>query len=206
MNYTSRASITLTLACFASIILLTIAHQLSKQRIEQSELAWKMENLRAVLPSGRFDNDPLSTQFQHVEPILGSEAPLDVYVVFQNDQPSAAALEIIAGNGYNGDIRLLLGISYKGEIIGVRVIEHRETPGLGDDIEIIRSDWITQFDGRSVVSSHPADWQIKRNGGQFDAITGATITPLAIINAVQSAIRWFETNKERLFSEGGTSA
>jgi electron transport complex protein RnfG len=206
MIHTSRASLTLTLACFTSIILLTAAHQLAKPRIAQSELAWKMENLRAVLPGGHYDNDPLSTQFQHVEPELGSEAPLDVYVVFQNDQPSAAALEIIAGNGYNGDIRLLLGISYKGEIIGVRVIEHRETPGLGDDIEIRRSDWITQFVGRSQDSSRPTEWEIKRNGGQFDGITGATITPLAIINAVHSALIWFETNKDKLFNDGGFSA
>lgn len=199
MSILSRSSLTLTLAVLVAILLLSTIHALSTPRIRQSEQAWALENLNAVLPDGPYDNDPVTTQRQHIEPKLGSEDPLSLYTLFKAGKPVAAAMEIVARNGYNGDIKLLLGITYEGVIIGVRVLSHRETPGLADDIDIQRSNWITRFNQTSLLNLKTSDWDVIKHGGQFDAFTGATITPRAIIFAVHEALRWYEANRQKVF-------
>ena len=107
-------------------------------------------------------------------------------------RPAGMAMSVIAPDGYNGDIALLVGVRVDGTISGVRVTDHRETPGLGDDIERRRSDWITRFDGLSLDTVPPSDWAVRRHGGRFDAFTGATITPQAVVDAVHGALSWAE--------------
>jgi electron transport complex protein RnfG len=109
-------------------------------------------------------------------------------------------LTVIAPDGYSGNIKLLVGVYYDGRVAGVRAVSHKETPGLGDYIETGRSDWILGFNGRSLVSPSPGDWRVKPDGGVFDAFTGATITPRAVVRAVYKSLLYFEREKTNLFT------
>jgi len=111
----------------------------------------------------------------------------------------AVMMMFTAADGYNGDIRLLAGIDVHGTVLGVRVIAHKETPGLGDPIEIERSDWILSFAQKSLNNPQPDGWNVKRDGGQFDQFTGATITPRAVVRATRRALQYFDANTQVLF-------
>lgn len=191
----------LTLACCVLLAMaaLSAVYQLTREPIAAARQQWLLEGLSAVLPEEPYDANPLSTQRLISAPELGSDQPLPLFTVYRDGQPLAAVLSIVAPEGYNGDIRLLLGIRPDGEIIGARVTEHRETPGLGDDIEISRSDWITQLAGQSLQQLDSNSWAVRKRGGQFDALTGATITPQAIITAIHRALLWYEQHRQEVF-------
>ncbi|MBK1734982.1 hypothetical protein CKO15_06730 [Halorhodospira abdelmalekii] len=112
---------------------------------------------------------------------------------------TAVALERI-GRGYAGDIGVIVGIDRDGRVIAARVTEHRETPGLGDDIEARRSDWIEMFRGRSLGDPPSQRWTVKRDGGEFDQLTGATISARAVIEAVHEGLALFEEHREALLT------
>jgi electron transport complex protein RnfG len=133
----------------------------------------------------------------------GSEAAV-VYRVYAANKPAAALFVVTARDGYSGPIRLLLGVDSEGSITGLRILEHRETPGLGDKIESGRSDWVHQFDGRSLVNPAVGDWALKIDGGDFDQLTGASITPRAVINAVRDTLIYFNTHRDEIFSSPAT--
>jgi len=191
----------LTLACCAllAIAALSTVHQLTRERMMEARQQWLLQGLSAVLPEGPFDADPLSTQRLIEAPQLGSSQPRPLYTVYRDGQPLAAVLSVVAPDGYNGDIQILLGLHPDGRIIAARVTEHRETPGLADDIDISRSDWITQFAGHSLHADANHDWAVKKRGGRYDALTGATITPQAIITAIHRALQWYEQHREQVF-------
>ncbi|NND92678.1 MAG: electron transport complex subunit RsxG [Granulosicoccus sp.] len=200
MNSHVRTGLTLGLCLLAAIIALTIAQRLARPQIELSRQQWLMQGLSAVLPTGPFDNDPLTSVRLVTAPELGSTDAMPIYTVFRDNRPLAAVLSIVAPDGYNGDIKLLLGVTIDGEIIGTRVTEHRETPGLGDDLEYRRSDWITGFDGQSLASTSAGDWDVRQQGGRFDAFTGATITPRAVIRAIHRALDWYDSHRQDIFA------
>lgn len=129
----------------------------------------------------------------------GSEAAI-IYRVYAGDEPVAALFVVSARDGYAGPIRLLVGIAMDGAITGVRVLEHRETPGLGDRIETTKSDWVLQFDGHSLRDPEPARWALKGDGGDFDQLTGASVTPRAIVNAVKETLTYFDANRVAVFA------
>jgi electron transport complex protein RnfG len=106
---------------------------------------------------------------------------------------------VTAPDGYNGDIRLLAGIDAGGTVLGVRVVSHRETPGLGDPIEVDKSDWILGFANKSLRNPETGGWAVKRDGGQFDQFTGATISPRAVVRTIHNTLLYFETNRQMLF-------
>jgi electron transport complex protein RnfG len=108
-------------------------------------------------------------------------------------------LSSIAPNGYNGEIKLLIGIKYNGELAGVRVISHKETPGLGDKIDAKKSDWILKFEGLSLTNPTESKWKVAKDGGEFDQFTGATITPRAIVEAVKKSLVFFQQHRDQLF-------
>ncbi|MDW8479867.1 MAG: RnfABCDGE type electron transport complex subunit G [Xanthomonadales bacterium] len=116
-------------------------------------------------------------------------------------RPSALALETVAPDGYSGPIALLVGVDREGRVLGVRVTAHRETPGLGDGIESRRGDWILQFAGRSLGEPAPERWRVRREGGDFDALVGATVTSRAVIGAVERALRLVGEHGEALYGE-----
>lgn len=200
MNDTIKTGLTLGLCVLAALLILTIAHSLTRERIEQTQQQWLQQGLIEVLPDGPFDTAPLDSARMITAVELGADEPQPIYTVYRDHRPIAAVLSVVAPDGYNGDIRMLLGINFSGQITGLRVIEHRETPGLGDDIDYSHSDWITHFNARSLNTSVPADWAVRKQGGNFDAFTGATITPRAVINAVYRALDWYERHRPELFT------
>jgi electron transport complex protein RnfG len=111
----------------------------------------------------------------------------------------AALFAVTARDGFSGPIRILVGVEYDGTVTGIRILQHRETPGLGDKIESRRSDWVFQFDGRSISDPPATGWAIREDGGEFDQLTGASITPRAVIKAIRATLLYFDANREQIF-------
>jgi len=155
-------------------------------------------SLSQVLPDAVHDNDLLSDVLTLPPADAGSKA-LKVYRAHLGDQISAVAYEV-SSNGYAGAITCIMGIAADGGILGVRVLQHAETPGLGDKIEIARDDWITSFNGRSLANTDSKQWQVKKDGGDFDQFTGATITPRAVVKAVHEGLALFDTHRALLLN------
>lgn len=187
--------------------LVAFAYEKTKGRIAQAEREALLRNLHSVVKpenhNNELFNDIITVTSQQY---LGSKQRLPVFRARNNGQPYAVILTAIAPDGYNGDIKLLIGIRYDGIITGVRVIDHRETPGLGDAIETRRGDWILSFDGLSIDNPERKKWKVKRDGGYFDQFTGATITPRAVVKAVGKALQYFELNRDSLFNTPSETA
>jgi electron transport complex protein RnfG len=146
----------------------------------------------AASPSNKLELDP-----PHDLP--GNDTSI-IYRVFSENEPVADLFAVTARDGYSGPIRILVGIEVDGTISGVRIVEHRETPGLGDRIHQSRSDWVYQFDGRSLLDPVEERWLLEVDGGDFDQITGASVTPRAIIKAIRETLLYFDANRDELFT------
>lgn len=174
-------------------------------RIAANERAALLRNLHVLVPPQTHDNDIFNDIIEVTDPdLLGTNAPVAVYRARKQGWPVAAVLTPVAPDGYSGAIRLLVGIKLDGTLAGVRILNHRETPGLGDFIEAERSDWILDFAGRSLDNPTPRQWAVKRDGGVFDQFTGATITPRAVVKAVKKALIYFDRHHQRLFAPDST--
>lgn len=172
----------------------------TRDAIADNERALLLRNLHALLPPERLDNDIAGDTLQlEPSPLLGTEQVSLVYRARLAGEPVAAVFNSIAPNGYSGRIHLLVGVWVDGSIAGVRVVKHAETPGLGDGIEIRKSDWITGFDGRSLQNPAAEGWRVKRDGGEFDQLTGATITPRAVVEAVRNTLLYYRANVDMIF-------
>lgn len=186
----------------AAALIVTGSHELSKDRIAANERARVLESLESVLDPHLRGRGLVPTRVPARDPeLLGTDEPIDAFVVSENGRPVAAILAPVAPDGYNGPIRLLVGLSAEGAITGVRVLSHSETPGLGDRIELAKSDWILQFDGKSLASPPAEQWAVEKDGGVFDALTGATITPRAVVKALRNALTYFAQHRDELFEE-----
>lgn len=182
-------------------LLLAGTHQATAPTIEKAERAIKNQLLAQTLPPGSFDNDISRASYPlPVNPLLGLKRPSSRYLATRAGQVSGVILEAGAPDGYAGEIRLLIGILPDGRIGGVRVITHHETPGLGDYIEIARSPWIRQFEGTSLDQPDTGHWKVRKDGGSFDYVTGATVTPRAIIKAIHGALTYFAAHRAELLS------
>lgn len=175
------------------------------ERIAANERATLLRNLHVLIPPDTHDNDIFNDTVEVTEPdALGTHEPAVVYRARKQGWPVAAVLTTVAPDGYSGAIKLLVGINLDGSLAGVRVFSHHETPGLGDAIDIQRSNWILGFTGRSLRNPALKQWAVKRDGGDFDQFTGATITPRAVVKAVKKALIYFERNSQRLFAPEST--
>lgn len=175
-------------------------HQQTAPTIEANEQAALLRNLHSLVPPDIHDNDITEDTIQvRDESLLGTPEPVTVYRARQDGEPVTAILNVIAPDGYSGRINLLVAIRYDGELAGVRVIKHSETPGLGDAIDADRSDWIHSFAGKSLDNPGPAGWRVKKDGGEFDQFTGATVTPRAVVKAVHNALKYYAEHREQLF-------
>ena len=172
----------------------------SSEAIAENEKRVLLRNLHALLPPQRFDND-IATDTTRVPaaPLLGTEAESTVYRARLDGEPVAAVFNSVAPNGYNGRIHLLVGVYVDGSIAGVRVVKHAETPGLGDAVEIRKSPWITGFDGKSLDDPRGDGWGVRRDGGEFDQFTGATITARAVVAAVRNTLLYYRDNADMIF-------
>lgn len=187
--------------------LLSAAYLWTKPAIEASATEAKMKLIDEVLPRGEYDNALLDDILPlPPTPELGLNETSALYRARLANQPVAVIFEAVAADGYAGKIRLLLAIRADGQVSGVRVIQHRETPGLGDYIEIRKDKnkarpWITQFQGMSLATVSDKDWKVKKDGGRIEYYAGATVTPRAVSKAVFKAAKWAEANRPSLFAE-----
>ena len=197
-----RSAALLGLFALVGTGLVALVFDTTKEPIAESERAYMLRSLNAVINKDLYDNDIFTDYIEVVSnDFLGTDKPVPVFRARKNDQPVAVAITPIARQGYVGPIKLLVGIDVNGTVIGVRVLSHRETPGLGDAIEEKRSDWILGFDGRSLSNPESKNWRVRRDGGVFDQFTGATVTPRAVVRAVHDALKFYEKNRDRLFTQ-----
>ena len=186
-----------------SILLLLVVRSITEPVIIEAEKQKLLDTFNQVLPAPLYDNNPLNDTLQINDPEqlarLGSKQPVTVYRAFKQGKPAGVIFESIATNGYSGNIHLLIGINADAEISGVRVLKHAETPGLGDKIEVAKSDWILRFNGRDLNPNNQTDWAVKKDNGEFDQFTGATITPRAVVGAVKNALMVVNDLKGQLY-------
>ncbi|MCP5277584.1 MAG: electron transport complex subunit RsxG [Thiobacillus sp.] len=199
LRETFSTSLTLLVFSVVCASLLAGAYFATRPNIERSEQEEKMRLVAQALPPASFDNDPIhDARPLPVDPLLGLKHAGQAYVASRTGTPVAVVLEVIAPDGYAGEIKLLIGIRADGSIAGVRVTAHKETPGLGDYIEAAKSNWTHQFEGKGLSTPPEAAWKVRKDGGQFDYMAGATITPRAVVKAVHKALRYFEEHRESL--------
>ena len=182
----TRGALSLSLFGLVTAGAVALTYVMTEQRIEANEQAVEMAALAEVLP--RHDNDLLQDRYRVVG-LTGKSDPTEIAVAKQADEVIAFALPITATDGYTGPIDMVLGVSTDGVVTGLRVTQHKETPGLGDKIDLNKSDWVLSFDQTTLNNRN---WAPKPDGGDFDAFTGATITPRAVITAVSQTLQWFD--------------
>ncbi len=196
-----RGALTLIVAAMLAAALLSAVDRFTAPRIAENLAAERHKSLRAVLPPGSYDNQPHLDIIEALDPeLLGSDKPLPIYRARLGAQPVAAVVTTVAPNGFSGPIRLLVGIGVDGTITGVRVLEHRETPGLGDKIEADKSSWIRGFRGLQSADPLTDAWVLQRDGGNFDQITTATVTSRAVLQATRNAVLYFGVHRQDIFS------
>ena len=189
----------LTLLAFIVFFTATLAwvYLFSRPVIEQSARDEKLLVLNQILPPSLYNNDPLNdTLTLPAEPALGTKSPSTVYRARQNGRPAALVMDVVAPDGYSGAIKLLVAFNAQGQVLGARVVEHKETPGLGDPIEIEKSPWIDTFHGKTLSNPDAKGWGVKKDGGVFDQFTGATITPRAVVQAVHNALLYLAAHPQ----------
>lgn len=202
-----RAAAVLLPVAVAAFGLVALVHEATRDEIEAAAHARQTATFVEVLRGRNFDNDLLLDTIDVRDPeLLGTSTTLHAYRARLHGEPVAVVLEAVAPHGYSGAIRLLVGIAPDGTVLGVRVTSHRETPGLGDGIEKRKSDWIERFSGRSLRDPAPQRWRVRKDGGEFDQFTGATVTPRAVVGAVANALVYFERHRDELLAPPATIA
>jgi electron transport complex protein RnfG len=198
LNGLPAAAFVTTVAAVAAA-LVTLSYEASRARIDANRRARLEAQLEEVLGDREYDNDIGESRRVVIAPeLLGSRDPLPFYIASNGGRVVAVILAAVAPNGYNGPIGLLIGLDRDARITGVRVTNHRETPGLGDAIEIDRSNWIDAFTDTSLDDPPIVDWRLEKDGGRFDSITGATVTPRAVTAAIRNALVYFRDNRDSL--------
>ena len=205
MIFQSMGKNSLLLALFALITALILASTdlITEDRIAESERLAAQKALFEIVPLALHNNDllvdlqPIPKQYWLA---LGLDNGGDVHIARLDDQPVAAIVPSITTDGYSGDIAMIVGINFDGTVAGVRVVDHKETPGLGDKVELRKSDWILSFNGKSLNNPEISKWNVKKDRGDFDQFTGATITPKAVIHQIAKTLEYFEKDRERLLS------
>jgi electron transport complex protein RnfG len=186
--------------------LLSGAYQWTKPSIEASAAEEKMKLIDEVLPRSEYDNALLQEAIElPPTPELGLQEASKLYVARKAGQPVGAVFESVAPDGYAGKIRLIVAVRADGHVAGVRVVQHKETPGLGDYVEIKKDKnkarpWITQFTGLTLAEVADKDWKVKKDGGKIDYYAGATVTPRAVSKAILKAVHWADANRERIYA------
>ena len=186
----------------ASTGLVSVTHQLTKGHIAYAAELNQQRILNQVVPEQSHDNDLFASCIQvKSEQYLGNDEVHRAFVAKLGEQPTGIAIETTAPNGYAGSIELIVGIQLNGEVTGVQVLSHQETPGLGDKIERRKSSWVDSFIGKVLEDEKDPSWAVQKDGGQFDQFTGATITPRAVVGAVKNTLIFYDRNKDLLFNQ-----
>jgi len=202
-------SVVLALFALVTSLILATTNELTYERIEQSEREAAQRALLEIIPLERHDNDML----MDVQPVpeqfwatLGLKKGGNIHIARDQGQPVAAIIPAVTPDGYSGAISMIIGVNFNGSVAGVRVVDHRETPGLGDKVDLKKSDWILSFNGKSLVNPQASGWTVKKEGGDYDQFTGATITPRAVIKQILKTLQYFEDDRERLLQTAAANA
>lgn len=198
------------LAAFAAVGsgLISGVYEQTKEPIAAAERAAEARQLLEIFPIQTHDNQLIDDTFILTadDPLLALRDQASGYRARKNGEVTGVILPATARDGYSGDIRLLVGVTRSGSIAGVRVLSHRETPGLGDKVELKKSPWILSFNQKTLESPAPEAWAVTKDGGDFDAFTGATVTPRAVVSTVKNALEYVESHRQDLFELAGEDA
>jgi len=195
-----RNALILGLFAVATAATLALTNASTIDRIRCNKQAALETSLHEVMPAALFDNNLLTDMITVNAALLG-RGNHSIYRARSSGENAGAVMEATAPDGYGGSLRLLIGVDAEGVIQGVRVVPpHNETPGLGDKIELKKSDWVLDFNGKSLDNPTPPGWAVKKDGGVFDSFTGATITPRAVVGQTERALQYFRENRDSLFS------
>lgn len=199
----TRNSMLLALFAVATGLLLAGSYLLTKDRIAAEIRKAEEKALLQIFPREKHDNSMLDDTLP-IGPgasALGLRSDKRIYLAKKSGKVVAAIIPATARDGYSGDIDLVVGVNADGSVAGVRVLTHKETPGLGDKVDLAKSDWVLNFDGRSLDNPKPDGWAVKKDKGVFDAFTGATITPRAVVSATRRVLEYALENRTTLFGE-----
>ena len=179
----------------------------TRERIVEAQREAEQKALREIVPDERHDNELLDDTLP-VGPeteLLRLQGQKQIYIARNQGDVTAVILPVTAPDGYSGSIELIVGVNRDGTVAGVRALQHRETPGLGDKVDLKKSDWVLGFNGHSLTAPVADEWAVKKDGGIFDSFTGATITPRAVTAAVKRGLEYFDANREALLAprQGG---
>ena len=199
-----QATVFLAVFALIGVITLALANHLTKARIAENEQHTLLQRFSAIIDPTLYNNGLLQDYIVLPAHELGSADPVTVYRARQNQTPIAALFVVTAPDGYSGRIQLAIGVNAQQAITGVRILKHKETPGLGDKIEVERSDWILGFNQKSLSNPAVERWKVRKDGGEFDQFTGATITPRAIVGSVRRTLAWSNTHFDELFQRPST--
>ncbi len=186
------------IAIFAALtaLLISATFVLTKEAISSNIKEQASIKLYEIIGDTPFDNDVFAQTMTVDGEAFGYDDPIEAHLATLKGEVQTVIFPVLSKQGYSGDISLLLGINVDQSIAGVRVVSHRETPGLGDKLELKKSSWLLDFNGKA--KQQDKTWAVKKDGGQFDQFTGATITPRAVVNAVGQALDFFESNQQTL--------
>ncbi|KJY81462.1 electron transporter RnfG [Vibrio galatheae] len=201
LNAIRKNGVVLAIFACASTGVVALTNYLTKDQIQLQEQKQLLSVLNQVIPHEMHDNELYQDCTLVSDPALGTQSPMPIYMASLNGEPSAMAVEAIAPDGYNGAIKIIVGMTHDGTITGTRVLNHRETPGLGDKIDLRITDWILGFTGKTVSEANLSDWNVRKDGGQFDQFTGATITPRAVVKAVKKAVEYTNTHRDQILAQ-----
>ena len=203
MNYRQIIITAVILLLFTVVgtSMVAFTYEGTREKIAANERATLQRKLNQLLPAGSYDNDLLEDRITVTLPEANErDKVITVYRARNNSADAGLVMTAVAPDGYSGRIKMLIGIRADDTLSGVRIITHRETPGLGDAIDEQRSDWVLGFDGKSLGNPPIKQWRVKKDGGVFDQLTGATITPRAIVKAVRRTLLYYQANREMLYS------
>ncbi len=189
-----RHGLILGLFCLGFGLLLAITDEITLDNIAARAMEDKQNSLGQVLPDELHDNNPVTDTLE----LTNAEGrPVTIYQAKKGGQVTGVAFEIL-GTGYAGEIKLMMGIAADGKVLGVRVLAHKETPGLGDKIEVKKGPWIERFTGLSMGNPPIERWKVKKDGGDFDQFAGATITPRGVMAAIRGGLEFFAEHQSQL--------
>ncbi|CAE6897260.1 electron transport complex protein RnfG [Vibrio campbellii] len=193
----------LTLAIFACATtgLVALTQYLTKDQIKLQEQKQLLSVLNQVIPEEMHDNNLVAACTMVSAPDLGTVRSMPTYIATKDGQTTAMAIESIAPDGYNGEIKIITGIDNEGKILGTRILSHQETPGLGDKIDLRVTDWILSFTGKQVTEGNWNSWRVRKDGGDFDQFTGATITPRAVVKAVRNTVNYVNKSRDEILNQ-----
>jgi electron transport complex protein RnfG len=195
-----QTAVNLVFFAIIGTAILSATYHLTHDTIVATVEQAKLKLVSQLLPPGAYDNDIMQDiHTVAADAMLGTEEATQAHIARRDGQPVAVVLEAVAPDGYSGKIALIMAIHPDGTLGGVRVVNHNETPGLGDYIDIAKHDWIKTFDGRSRTLFKDELWKVRKDGGMFDYMAGATVTPRAVIKAVNRALQYFEAHRDELF-------